>query len=107
MQSLPGWRVKQLMNQSETRFEEAKSNLKIRCIFGFAFIALGAQDLLAWAELLAPEAGWLHRVAGADLQPLAGLTLFLCGAAMCWRALVDCFSGRDAERARARRVALA
>src|SRR5262249_11116859 len=84
-----------------------QSSLKIRCIFGLMFVALGAQDLLAWAEVLDPELGWLLKVTGADwLQPMAGLTLFIGGAAMTWRALVGCFSGRDEERTNARRLGL-
>ena len=95
------------MNQNETIFEEPQSHLKIRCIFGFMFMALGLQDLLAWAEVLGPEIGWINKVTGIDLQPVAGLALFIAGAAMGWRPLVDCFSGRDRERNRARRLALA
>src|SRR5438309_167789 len=95
------------MNPEETTYEEPQSHLKIRCIFGIMFVALGAKDLLAWAEVIDPEMGWLLKVTGADwLQPLAGLTLFIAGAVMSWRALVDCFSGRDEERSRARRLAL-
>ena len=95
------------MNQNETLFEEPQSHLTIRCIFGFMFMALGLQDLLAWAEVLGPEIGWINKVTGIDLQPVAGLALFIAGAAMGWRPLVDCFSGRDRERTRARRLALA
>ena len=70
-------------------------------------MALGAKDLLAWAEVIDPETGWLLKVTGVDfLQPLAGLTLFIAGIAMNWRAVLDCFSGRDEERILARRLAL-
>lgn len=95
------------MNPNETNFEQPQSHLKIRCIFGILFMAVGAKDLLAWAEIIDPEMGWLLNVTGADwLQPLAGLTLFMAGAAINWRAVVDCFSGRDEERTSARRLAL-
>ena len=96
------------MNPQQINPEESQSHLGIRCVFGILFMALGFTDLLAWAELLDPEMGWLVKVTGADfLQPFAGLTLFIAGATMNWRALVDCFSGRDQERKDARRFALA
>src|SRR4051812_15721926 len=87
--------------------QKTSSRLDYRCITGMALMALGVQDLLAWADITSVESAWLFRLTGADwLEPLAGLGLAIAGifqAAPAWMSLL---SLRDEDRKRARRSAL-
>jgi hypothetical protein len=87
--------------------EKITSKLDYLCIIGIACLALGIQDLLAWAQITSPESGWLMRVAGADwMEPIAGLLLVILGVVACGPACLSVFSLRDGERKRARRATL-
>ena len=90
----------------EQRVEETRSRLRLACIFGVSCIILATQDLLAWAEVIPAQSGWLIRVTGgAWLQPLAGVVLVLVGAALAVPSFLQ-ISARDQDRQAARRGAL-
>jgi len=95
------------MNVEDSNFEDPHSRLGAQCIFGMTILLLGAKDLLAWAEVLGPESGWVIRVTGAEwLQPLTGLVMVILGLGLSWRGIIDCFGVRDQIRKRARVVAV-
>jgi hypothetical protein len=88
-------------------FEENRSRLRVRCIFGLAFVFLAAKDLLAWSEFIPSQMGWLTRVTGADsAQPIAGLILGFIGAGMAFSSFLQIFSERDNDRRKARQFAI-
>lgn len=87
--------------------EDMSPALRTRFIVGVACVVLGGQDVLAWAQFIAFESGWLMRMAGGDwLEPIAGLILLTIGAVLAGPSLVQAFSVRDAERKAARQSAL-
>jgi hypothetical protein len=87
--------------------KKTATRLDFRCIIGTSFLALGIQDLLAWAQLTSAEAGWLIRLTGADwLQPIGGLLLVTIGILLLGPACMSVFSIRDAVRKQARRATL-
>jgi hypothetical protein len=87
--------------------EKITSKLDYVCIVGIACLALGIQDLLAWAQITSPESGWLMQVAGGDwMEPIAGLLLVALGIVAVGPAFLSAFSLRDTERKRARRATL-
>ena len=68
---------------------------------------MGVIDLLAWAEIISPKAGWVIRISGVDwLQPLVGLAIVVIGALLAGSDCLQAFAGRDEERKKARRSAM-
>jgi hypothetical protein len=87
--------------------EEINSKLQLRSILGFSFFLLGCKDLLAWTAIVSPEYAWLIKLTGAEwVHPVAGLFFMVLGAALSWNSLIQCFSVRDTERLKARRLAM-
>jgi hypothetical protein len=87
--------------------EEINSKLQSRSILGLFFILLGFKDLLAWTAIISPEFAWLIRITSAEwVHPVAGLFFLILGSALSWNSLMQCFSLRDAERLKARRLAM-
>jgi hypothetical protein len=85
-----------------------KSRLRLRTLWGLAFVGLGVQEMLAWAQFMPFNFGWLMRLARDDwMEPFAGLISLAVGGALAGPAIVEAFSGRDNARKRARRTALA
>ena len=70
-------------------------------------MALGVQDLLAWADITSVESAWLFKLTRADwLEPFAGLGLVILGIFQVGPAWLSLLSLRDEDRKRARRSAL-
>jgi hypothetical protein len=87
--------------------EETNSKLQLRSILGLTFLLLGCKDLLAWTQVISPEYAWLIRLTGAEwVHPIAGLFFMVLGSALSWNSVMQCFSLRDAERLKARRLAM-
>src|SRR5690242_13304020 len=96
-----------MMRNSIVRTEGMNSKLRLRYILGVASLIIGAQDVAAWAQFIAIDAGWLMRMAGGDwLEPVAGIMLIGMGAFLAGPNLAQGFSVRDVERKVARQSAL-
>jgi hypothetical protein len=81
--------------------------MDFRCIVGVACLALGIQELLAWALVTSTESAWLNRLTGTDsLEPIAALLLVTIGIVLFSPACLSVFSIRDEDRKRARRTTL-
>src|SRR4051794_3174060 len=95
------------MISEKSHGEELTSKLGAHSILGCACLVLGSMDLLAWADIISPDSGWVTRISGVDwLQPLLGLAIIVIGSLLAGSDCLQAFAGRDEERKKARRSAM-